>query len=233
MIGKKEILLKLSDYQKSVLNLKQKCDQLNLHFEMNTERFFETPIPFDVFFANKINETLELYTKLNDLKLDHNSLLREARNRPARIKTGNVKIQISQQLELINTTQGQLEAKVQQLVDIYTQNRHFIFGQITALDHIQNIINSLDKMLVFFKNHSDKKDLIEKLTAVVSDSKLAQTFCRENNFQFQVIDKLSQELSKLRLENESLKLQVDQFLGKKEQSDKENRKEINFFSKAP
>ncbi|MCW8408041.1 hypothetical protein OQJ13_03545 [Legionella sp. PATHC035] len=46
MIGKSEILLKLSDYQKSVLNLKQNCDQLTLHFEMNTERFF-TPIPID------------------------------------------------------------------------------------------------------------------------------------------------------------------------------------------
>ncbi|MCW8418175.1 hypothetical protein OQJ18_06925 [Fluoribacter dumoffii] len=231
MLSKNEILLKLSDYQNSVKKVVNQIESLSIHIEINEENFFNTQVPFDIFFENKIKEILDLFTQLNDIKKEHYKLIDQARFRPAKIKTGNVKNQITQHVDTIEKLEENLKEKLQEVLDIYMQNRYLIFARSEYPVRIQNIIGTLEKTLMFFKEHTDRKNFIKKLADIVSDGKLAQSFCRQNGLQLQVIDSLSQEIVHLKEDNASLTQQLQKALGEKEKSTQDEGKGLTFFTK--
>lgn len=204
--NKREILLQNARYKSSIAAVEKDIKAISIDFEGNEENF--SPVLFDQHIAEKLNEIQKIYELLNLLKKSHEDLILEATYRPAKIKTGQVKKHIQEQINTMNNLEKMVDTKLLEIINFYEDKSHLVFKKTAYQEPIANIINSFEKIRDFLKNNSSNTSLLEKLTQVVRAGKQNQVVSQQINIYFNVVNTLGSELRNLQNDNTRLQNKV-------------------------
>ncbi|HHF7367629.1 TPA: hypothetical protein ACPSKY_002766 [Legionella bozemanae] len=218
--NKNEILLQNDRYKVSIIAVEKKIKAIAIDFGVKEDDF--SPVLFDQYFAEKLNEIQEIYQSLNSLKKAHEDLILEATYRPAKIKTGKVKKHIQNQIDMINNMEKVVDTKLLEIINLYEDKSHLLFKQPAYQEQIANIINSLEKIRDFCKNNSSNTLLSEKLTHVWRSSKQSQVTSQQINIHASIVDALSRELRQLQNINMHLQNKVSDLEAKLREPSKQS-----------
>lgn len=205
--NKREILFQNARYQSSIAAVEKEIKAISIDFEDNEENF--SPVLFDQNLVEKLTEIQKIYSSLNQLKKDLEDLILEATYRPAKIKTGQVKKHIQEQINTINDLAKIVDTKLLEIINFYEDKSHLLFKQAPYQEQIANIIGSFEKIRDFLKdNRSSNTTLMEKLTHLLRTGKQSQVLSQQMNLHFAVIDTLDNELRQLQNSNALLLTKV-------------------------